>query len=578
MIAINVFCNLLAAELDRSGGYYARLLVRIAVWMLPIDERERRLEEFLSDIEESAARDERPLFTAWRIALVGAPGLAWDAWRRGPVNDSDSDRETFAELISYVTGNGPQQGTAVVDPYMLESVFAFVCAVRTRRAFSLPVATGMTSSIRVAQICATASGDTATLCAALLRDVIAANDVTIADVRRRFGSDVAKLAAADSAYSSPPFRRGEDLRSHLRSSLAVTRDRRVVVIRIAERLAWLREVGRPCPAHDRDSVHEASEVFAGLAGSLGLFGIEEELQDQAFAVLRPRAYDETERSAGGDLNDRLSDTERAAAMLRYDLAEVGIDADVRSSPARNVEIHQRSRTGESPATLRLVVHFDSVRDCYGAVGVTHSIWRPLKGAFHDFIAMPAPDLYQALHTTVVMREGVLLEVQFLTHEMSDLIASIRSTMALNGESWSTYDPKEDRSRPHDPLVAAEAGTILELTRRHEGSQLNAEEFYELLRARLSEQSVYVYTPAGDIKVLEPGATPLDFAYAIHSALGNRYRRTLVNGKRASIDRVLVTGDKVQIVSRRRARQPNPKWLETVVSRRARREIRRALSR
>ncbi|MGN6188981.1 MAG: RelA/SpoT family protein, partial [Conexibacter sp.] len=346
--------------------------------------------------------------------------------------------------------------------------------------------------------------------------------------------------------------------------VAMATDVRVILIKLADRLHNMRTLGPMPKQKQQEKAKETLEIFAPLAHRLGIHAIKWELEDLAFAALHPRKYAEIK----GLVNQQRAERERyvneAGAFVSRELNALGIDAEISGRAKHFYSIYAKmTRKGREfneiydLTAMRVIV--DSVKDCYGAVGVIHSLWKPLPGRFKDFVAMPKFNMYQSLHTTVIGPEGRPLEIQIRTREMHD--------MAEFGIA-AHWLYKQDRTADDD-------GKLRWLRRLLDWQQelSDPKEFMDTLKVDLFEDEVFVFTPKGEVKSLAAGATPLDFAYEVHTDVGHRCVGAKVNGRIVPLSYELRSGDIVEVLTSKRERGPSRDWLALVKTTRARNKIR-----
>jgi GTP pyrophosphokinase len=315
---------------------------------------------------------------------------------------------------------------------------------------------------------------------------------------------------------------------------------------------------------------ETLEIYAPLAHRLGIHAIKWELEDLAFQVLHPRKYDEIKKLVGQQRDERARYVAEAGAFLSKELAAVGVDAEISGRAKHFYSIYSKmTKKGREfneiydLTAMRVIV--DSVKDCYGAVGVIHSLWKPLPGRFKDFIAMPKFNMYQSLHTTVIGPEGLPLEIQIRTREMHD--------MAEFGVA-AHWIYKVDPAKQRQPAAQSGDEKMKWLRSMLDWQQETADpqDFMESLKVDLFDEEVFVFTPKGEVKSLAAGATPLDFAYEVHTEIGHRCVGAKVNGKMVPLSYQLKSGDIVEVLTAKRDRGPSRDWLAVVKTTRARNKI------
>jgi GTP pyrophosphokinase len=348
-------------------------------------------------------------------------------------------------------------------------------------------------------------------------------------------------------------------------------DLRVILIKLADRLHNMRTISALPKQKQIEKARETLEIYAPLAHRLGIHAIKWELEDLSFQRLHPRKYDEIKKLVSQQRAERERYVTDAGEFLSAELDTVGIQAEISGRAKHFYSIYSKmTKKGREfneiydLTAMRVLV--ESVKDCYGAIGIIHSIWKPLPGRFKDFIATPKLNLYQALHTTVIGPEGRPLEIQIRTPEMHDTAEYGIAAHVIYKEGPSTKgDPEREKM------------TWLRQLLEVEGEQDPAE-FLESLKVDLFEDEVFVFTPRGEVKNLSAGSTPLDFAYAVHTDVGHRCVGAKVNGKIVPLHYQLKSGDIVEILTAKQERGPSRDWLALVRTSRARNKIRAFLKR
>ena len=351
--------------------------------------------------------------------------------------------------------------------------------------------------------------------------------------------------------------------------VAMATDVRVILIKLADRLHNMRTLDALPKPKRMEKSRETLEIFAPLAHRLGIHAIKWELEDLAFSTLHPRKYDEIKDLVAQQRTERENYVDEAGKFLSRELKAVGIDAEISGRAKHFYSIYTKmTRKGREfneifdLTAMRVLV--GSVKDCYGAIGVIHSIWKPLPGRFKDFIAMPKANMYQALHTTVIGPEGQPLEIQIRTGEMHDLaeFGIAAHVVYKEGEAHRAGggDPAKEKMTWLRQLLEAEKDT-------------DPVQFIEALKGDLLEDEVFVFTPGGEVKNLSAGSTPLDFAYAVHTDVGHHCVGAKVNGKIVPLHYTLKSGDIVEALTAKQGRGPSRDWLKLVRTARARNKIR-----
>ena len=407
--------------------------------------------------------------------------------------------------------------------------------------------------------------DPTTIAAALLHDVLEDTGVTKEELAARFGDEVAEIVDGVTKLKRLPSGNLEEAQAEsLRKMIvAMSRDVRVIIIKLADRLHNMRTLAYLKRETQLRKATETLEIYAPLAHRLGIYSIKWELEDLSFATLHPRRYEEIKRLVAARRGDREAFINGTAAELLRHLGGAGIEAEVHGRVKHFYSIYNKMvrRNKEfneiyDLAGLRVVV--DGVRDCYGALGVIHSIWKPIPGRFKDYIAMPKFNMYQSLHTTVMSNEGKLLEIQIRTGEMD--------TTAEYGIAahWMYKHGLTDRQ--------VDRLTWLKSMMEWQKETTDATEFMESLKGELVADEVFVFTPKGDVVSLPSGATPIDFAYHVHTEIGHRTIGAKVNDRIVPLDSELVSGDRVEVITGKNS-GPSRDWLAVVQSGRARNKIR-----
>ena len=348
--------------------------------------------------------------------------------------------------------------------------------------------------------------------------------------------------------------------------VAMATDIRVILIKLADRLHNMRTLGAMSKQKQIEKAKETLEIYAPLAHRLGIHAIKWELEDLAFATLHPRKYQEIKGLVNQQREERERYVAKAGGYLAKELEALGIQSEISGRAKHFYSIYSKmTRKGREfneiydLTAMRVIV--DSVKDCYGAVGVIHSLWKPLPGRFKDMVAMPKFNMYQALHTTVIGPEGRPLEIQIRTSDMHETAEyGVAAHWRYKENSAGRVDPTDQKLKWLKSLLD------------WQGDPEDPTEFTDQLRGELIEDEVFVFTPKGEVKSLAIGATPLDFAYEIHTDVGHRCVGARVNGKIVPLHYELQSGDIVEILTSKRERGPSRDWLALVKTTRARNKI------
>ena len=408
--------------------------------------------------------------------------------------------------------------------------------------------------------------DVTTVTAGLLHDVLEDTRATKDDLTREFGVEIADLVDGVTkigklAFSSKEERQAENFRKML---VAMARDIRVLMIKLADRLHNMRTLDYLVQDRGRKIAEETLDIYAPLAHRLGMANVKAELEDLALRCLHAEDYADLQRRVAKRRLEREAEINQVIAILEKKLGEVEIEAQIRGRPKHFYSIwkkmHDQGREFDEIYDLTAVrVITNSVRDCYGALGVIHSLWKPVPGRFKDFIAMPKVNMYQSLHTTVIGPKGDPVEIQIRTREMH------RVAEEGIAAHWLYKEKKSDKDKFDQSLV------WLRQLMEWQQEMKDPREFMESVRVDLFPDEVYVFTPKGDVKALPEGSTPIDFAFAVHTQVGHRCAGAKVNGKLVPLRYTLRQGDIVEIVTSP-TQHPSRDWLKIVKSSRARSKI------
>ncbi len=473
------------------------------------------------------------------------------------------------EFDSAAPDEGSSGGAAVavstIDREKVEQAFDFACE---RHADQVRYSGDefITHPVGVAQICAGMRLDTETLCAALLHDTVEDTTASLDDIRNEFGEQIAQLVDGVTKLTGMNFESRDERQAenYRKMMVAMATDVRVILIKLADRLHNMRTLGALPKQKQTLKSHETLEIYAPLAHRLGIHAIKWELEDLAFATLHPRKYKEIKQLVAQQRDERESYVADAGEFLSEELEQVGIEAEISGRAKHFYSIYTKmAKKGREfneifdLTAMRVIV--GSVKDCYGAIGVIHSLWKPLPGRFKDFVAMPKANMYQALHTTVIGPEGKPLEIQIRTEEMHKL-AEYGIAAHVAYKEGAVSDPQKEKMTWLRQLVEAE------------GEQ-DPTEFLESLKVDLFEDEVFVFTPKGEVKNLSAGSTPLDFAYAVHTDVGHSCVGAKVNGNIVPLHYQLRSGDIVEVLTAKQKRAPSLDWLKLVRTSRARNKIR-----
>jgi GTP pyrophosphokinase len=424
----------------------------------------------------------------------------------------------------------------------------------------------------VAVILADLGLDDITIAAALLHDAVEDTELTLSNIEDQFGPDVAAIVDGVTKLDRMKFDSKEEQQAATvrKMLVAMAKDIRVLLIKLADRLHNMRTIASLPEAKQLRIARETLDIYAPLAHRLGIGGVKWQLEDLSFAVLHPKRYAEIEQLVHGQGRERGESLQVVLDELRARLAALNIDAEVSGRPKHYWSIYEKMvvRNKEFDEVQDLIgvrVVVDSVKDCYGALGSIHALWRPVQGRFKDYVAMPKFNLYQSLHTTVVGPGGKPVEVQIRTKEMHR-----RAEYGIAAH-WGY---KERNGATH-------ADDMVWLQRLVDWQQETDDpaEFMASLKIDLEQDEVFVFTPKGKVITLPSGATPVDFAYTIHTEVGHRCIGARVNGRLVPLDSTLASGDTVEIfTSKVEGAGPSRDWLQFARTPRARSKVRQWFSR
>jgi GTP pyrophosphokinase len=422
--------------------------------------------------------------------------------------------------------------------------------------------------MEVAAILADLQLDAPTLAAALLHDTVEDTPLTAEEVEQEFGPEVARLVDGVTklgriSLRSDQQQQAENIRKMM---VAMAEDLRVVLIKLADRLHNMRTLD-PLPEVKRRKIsRETLDIYAPLAHRLGIGQIKWELEDLAFRNLEPEAFDDVAKRIARKRTERERLVEDLRDILAVELEKVGIKADITGRPKHIYSVWQKMTRDNKEfseiydlSAIRVMV--DSVRDCYGVLGVVHSLWKPVPGRFKDYIAMPKSNGYQSLHTTVITHTGEPIEIQIRTHEMHRVaeFGVAAHWTYKEGVKGDAFDQKLGWLR-----------SLLEW----QSEVGDAESFVDTVKIDLLQDEVYVFTPKGDVLNLPAGSTPVDFAYRIHTEVGHRCIGAKVNGRMVPLDYELKNGEIVEILTAKAPHGPSRDWLNFVKSASAKERIRK----
>lgn len=426
----------------------------------------------------------------------------------------------------------------------------------------------ITHPLQVAAILAELQLDVVTIAAALLHDVVEDTPVSLDTLRELFGEEVALLVDGVTKLSRLEYKTKEEQQAETlrKMFLAMAQDIRVILIKLADRLHNMRTLKYHPPEKQQEIARETLEIFAPLAHRLGIFRLKWELEDQSLRYLEPERYYELVNSINMKRREREEYIRQVVEILRQKLEEAGIRADIQGRPKHfysiyNKMVKQGKELSEIYDLIAVRVIVDTVKECYAVLGVVHAIWKPIPGRFKDYVAMPKPNMYQSLHTTVVGPNGDPFEIQIRTWEMH------RTAEYGIAAHWRYKEGGGASDREFEQKL-----TWLRQLLDWQREMRDPREFMESLRIDLFSDRVYVFTPKGDVVELPAGSVPIDFAYRVHTDVGHRCTGARVNGRIVPLDYQLKTGDIVEVLTTKGSR-PSRDWLHIVKTSQAKNRIR-----
>ena len=465
--------------------------------------------------------------------------------KRMQANRPNDDLELVKKAYDYSMKNHAWQSRASGEPYLVHP-------------------------LEVALVLAEMKMDSVAVAAGLLHDSVEDTSVTIVDIRKEFGEQVAHIVEGVTKISKIDFAtREEQQAENLRKMmLAMVDDIRVILIKLADRLHNMRTLEHLSPERQQKIASETLEIYAPIAHRLGMGKIRGELEDLGFRYLDPIAYEQVKQAVESKRKAGEAFLSRVEGVVRDKLKEAGITAKVESRTKRYYSIHKklvRQHINVDQVydlyAMRIVTR--SVQDCYAVLGIIHNVWRPVPGRIKDFIAMPRPNFYQSLHTSVITEDGTPFEVQIRTEEMHK--------MAEEGIA-AHWKYKDGAVSAQDEQRLAWLRQVVEWQR----DVSDPNEFLSTLKVDLYPEEVYTFTPKGKVVVLPRDSTPIDFAYTVHTEVGHTCVGAKVNGRMVPLRHKLHSGDIVEILTQP-GHKPSRDWLAVVKSSRARNKIKHWLN-
>jgi GTP pyrophosphokinase len=460
-------------------------------------------------------------------------------------NNPDEDLDLIRRVYDYANASHTNQSRLSGEPYIIHP-------------------------LEVALILAGLNVDTTTMAAALLHDTVEDTGTTLEEIATLFGEEIARLVDGVTKISSIKNRsrataQAETLRKML---MATIRDIRVIIIKLADKLHNMRTIMFQPPDKQQRIAKETMDIYAPIARRLGMSTIASELEDLAFQVLHPAEYDDIRKKLAQRKNELEDYLDFISTTLKEKLKELNISAEITGRAKHFYSIYRKmykqNKQFDDIYDIRAIrIITDEVRDCYGVLGVIHTMWSPVAARFKDYIAVPKSNMYQSLHTTVIGPQGYPLEVQIRTKQMH-----MTAEMGVAAH-WHYKDQAKNRKivkKDYKDL------TLFQDINRWQKELHDSREFMKSLKMDLYEDEIFVFTPQGKIINLAQGATPIDFAFAIHTEIGFHTVGAKVNNKMVPLREKLKSGDIVEILTSKNG-HPNPEWLKFVASPNARYKIR-----
>ena len=485
-----------------------------------------------------------------------------------PMKEFESPEKLYQELIASVRKYHPSTDISLIEKAYNIAYEAHKGQVRKS---GEPY---IIHPLCVAIILAELELDKETIVAGLLHDVVEDTVMTDEEIRQEFGAEVALLVdgvtkLGQLSYDADKVEvQAENLRKMF---LAMAKDIRVILIKLADRLHNMRTLKYMTPEKQKEKARETMDIYAPIAGRLGISKIKTELDDLSLKYLKPDVFFDLVNQINARKTEREEFVQQIVDEVSMHMKNAGIKADVNGRVKHFFSIYKKMVNQDKTVdqiydlfAVRIIV--DSVKDCYAALGIIHEIYTPIPGRFKDYIAMPKPNMYQSLHTTLIGPNGQPFEIQIRTYEMH------RTAEYGIAAHWK-YKESSDGKAPVGKSEEEKLNWLRQILEWQRDMSDN-KEFMSLLKNDLDlfADSVYCFTPQGDVKTLPSGSTPVDFAYSVHSAVGNKMVGARVNGKLVPIEYEIKNGDRIEIITSQNSQGPSRDWLKLVKSTQAKNKI------
>ena len=469
----------------------------------------------------------------------------------------------YDDLIKVVLENNPQANSV-----MIEEAYEFAREMHEGQ-YRKSGEPYIIHPVNVAIILADLGLDDNAIAAGLLHDVVEDTDCSSLDLERKFNEEVAFLVEGVTKLDKIQCHSKEErqLESYRKMFIAMAQDVRVIIIKLADRLHNMRTMSFQSPEKQKRIAQETLEIYSPLADRLGIIKLKWELEDLSLRYLEPEIYYDLVERISMKRQERLEYIDEVIRDLRREMDAVHLEYEIAGRPKHFYSIYRKmvnkhKDLDEIYDLIAIRVLVNTVQDCYIVLGLVHSLWKPVPGRIKDYIAMPKPNLYQSLHTTVIGPRGERFEIQIRTFEMHQIAEYGVAAHWLYKQTGGSEAPKD-----------ANQLDWLQKLKELQQDAVDSKEFLDNIKLELFSDTVFVFSPASEVYELPTGSTPLDFAYRVHTEIGNQCVGAKVNGKIVPFDYELQTGDTVEILRSKNSRGPNSNWLKLVKTPQAKNKIR-----